>query len=167
MPYLWLDGTAVVLLSSEMARWASCCADGAGPSRGTEDHMGIGRGIVTRAGYIGIGVGIGLAFTIHGANAAPPTPDLAHQSTCMIAVNGTSYVVRITGSTAAAACTRELNASKKGLFIGHLYVGTLKGRVLVCQGVEKDGNLHQIFSKSTSDGLARLGCAALRADLRR
>jgi len=91
----------------------------------------------------------------------------AIQPTCMVTLDRSNYVVRITGRSAYATCKAESRRSKGSSIVVKPYTGTLKGFVLVCQGIEKDGNLHQIFSKSKADTLARLACAFLRDDLRR
>jgi len=66
--------------------------------------MGITRGIITRAGYIGVGLGVGLAFAVHSANAAPPAllRPLASSPGNTLAPHGTYAVDPSTGETVTA-----------------------------------------------------------------
>lgn len=63
--------------------------------------MGITRGIITRASYIGIGLGVGLAFAVHSTNAAPPASlrPLASSPCNTSAPHGTYAVDPATGMT--------------------------------------------------------------------
>jgi len=68
------------------------------------DFMGITRGIITRASYIGIGLGVGLAFAVHSTNAAPPASlrPLASSPCNTSAPHGKYAVDPATGMTVTA-----------------------------------------------------------------
>ncbi len=91
--------------------------------------MGITRGIITRTGYIGVGLGIGLAFAVHSANAAPPASlrPLASSPCNTSAPHGTYAVDPSTGETVTAShlhVDTENKSSKAGheFLIIHLLI---------------------------------------------